>query len=402
MNAMSTAARVGRILREVLLTLAAVGGVICILLTVLAFTGGFSLIMFKTGSMSPTIPAGSVALVQKVPASDIGVDDVVTVERPAALPVTHRVTSVADGSTPSERIITMRGDANGAEDPAPYTIEDARIVRGSVPHLAHVIIWFGNPIVLGALTIGAAGLVTWAFWPKDPKRRTGDPRTEKDPEHDESDEQQPRTRKELRNARVLSALILASVCTAYGVGTAPSAQAADILSMSSDLSGTHRLGPTDPLYWHLDVDASAAPDDGTLSVALSGNRTVPGMEIVAEVSSCTVAWTATGCPSGERLLRAGAPVDMNSSWERLLESTTPTTTHLRVTLHAPIAGDAQSTASLTVRASAAGETVEQAVNGESELPRTGGVSWAIYAAPAAVLIGIGIALIASSRRTGKS
>lgn len=167
---MSTIARgaraVGRGLRETLLTLAAAGGVVCIVLVLLAFTGGYSLIMFKTGSMSPTIPAGSVALVQRVPASEIVVGDVVTVDRPGELPITHRVTSVADGAAAGERVITMKGDANEAEDPAPYTVRDVRIVRGSVPHLANVIVWFGDPIVLGGITIAASLLVVWAFWPR--------------------------------------------------------------------------------------------------------------------------------------------------------------------------------------------------------------------------------------------
>lgn len=167
---MATIARgaraVGRGAREVLLTLAALGGVICIVLAILAFTGGYSLIMFKTGSMSPTIPAGSVALVQKIPASDIAVGDVVTVDRVDALPITHRVMTVEPGAAADTRTITMKGDANEVEDPAPYTIADVRIVRGSVPGLATVIVWFGSPWVLGGVTLGASLLVVWAFWPR--------------------------------------------------------------------------------------------------------------------------------------------------------------------------------------------------------------------------------------------
>ena len=157
---MTTLQRIGRIAREALLTLLALGGVCCIVLVILAFTGGYSLIMFKTGSMSPTIPAGSVALVQEIPASDIAVGDVVTVDRDGALPVTHRVTSIADDTDGAARTFTMRGDANEIEDPLPYTATEVRIVRGSVPHLAQVIIWFGSPWVLGAITIGASALVS--------------------------------------------------------------------------------------------------------------------------------------------------------------------------------------------------------------------------------------------------
>ncbi|WP_372469160.1 signal peptidase I [Microbacterium maritypicum] len=167
---MATIARgaraVGRGVREVLLTLAAIGGVICIVLVIMAFTGGYSLIMFKTGSMAPTIPAGSVALVQKIPASDIAVGDVVTVDRDAALPITHRVTGVEPADAGDMRTLTMKGDANDVEDPAPYIVSDVRIVRGSVPALANVIVWFGSPWVLGGVTLGASLLVVWAFWPR--------------------------------------------------------------------------------------------------------------------------------------------------------------------------------------------------------------------------------------------
>lgn len=167
MNSIARGTRaVGRGLREVLLTLAALGGVVCIVLVIMAFAGGYTLIMFKTGSMSPTIPAGSVALVQKISASDVVVGDVVTVDRKDALPITHRVTSVKPGPVASQRVITMKGDANPTEDPAPYTVADVRIVRGSLPNLAFVIVWFGSPWVLGGITIGASLLVVWAFWPR--------------------------------------------------------------------------------------------------------------------------------------------------------------------------------------------------------------------------------------------
>ncbi|MDP3950402.1 signal peptidase I [Microbacterium sp.] len=160
----------GVVIGEVLLWFAAVLGVICIVLIILAYSANITLIMFRTGSMAPTIPAGSVALVQDVPASEIAVGDVVTVERPDELPVTHRVTSIEVGPAAAERIITLRGDANADEDPFPYTVEAVRIVRFAVPGLAPVIVALSNPFVLGAITIAAAALVGWAFWPHAPRR----------------------------------------------------------------------------------------------------------------------------------------------------------------------------------------------------------------------------------------
>ena len=161
--------RIGSMLGSWLLTALAIGGVVCIVLVGLAFSFNVTLMMFKTGSMSPTIPAGSVALVREIPASEIQVGDVVTVARPNALPVTHRVTSVSPGSASDERTITMRGDANDADDPAPYAVSTVRIVMGSLPGLAYVIVWFSNPMVLGALSIAVAALVTWSFWPREPR-----------------------------------------------------------------------------------------------------------------------------------------------------------------------------------------------------------------------------------------
>lgn len=159
----------GRVLADALLWLAAIAGVACMGLVVVALTANITLIMFRTGSMSPTIPAGSVAVVQSVAASQVKVGDIVTVDRKGDLPVTHRITSIAPGESEGERVITMRGDANAADDPYPYTVQTVRVVLFSVPGIASVIVAMGDPYVLGALTLGATTLVVWAFWPRSPK-----------------------------------------------------------------------------------------------------------------------------------------------------------------------------------------------------------------------------------------
>lgn len=151
-------------LREILLNLAAVGGAVCIVLVLLALVLDITLIMFKTGSMAPTIPAGSVAVVREIPASGIDVGDVVTIDRPDALPITHRVTTVGDGGG-EQRVVTMKGDANASDDPAPYTVASARLVLGSVPNLAPLIVRLSEPPVMAAVTLVVAGLVTWGSWP---------------------------------------------------------------------------------------------------------------------------------------------------------------------------------------------------------------------------------------------
>ncbi|UFU03016.1 signal peptidase I [Ruania suaedae] len=163
-----TLARLG----DAALTALAVGGGLCILAVVLAVVMNITLIMFSTGSMAPTIPAGSVAVVQEIPATEIEPGDVVTVDRPGALPVTHRVLEILE--TDGESVtFTMQGDANEDPDPAPYTVERVRLVLASVPYLASVVVWFGHPFVLGGLTVTATALVTWAFWPRRGRDRSG-------------------------------------------------------------------------------------------------------------------------------------------------------------------------------------------------------------------------------------
>lgn len=149
-----------------LANLLAAGGVVAVGLVIAAVTMNISLIMFKTGSMSPTIPTGSVAVVQEINADEIAVGDIVTVDRPGQLPVTHRVIELYP-QTPGEALIRMQGDANPNPDGGMYRVQTVRKVLWSVPELANVIVWFSNPLVLGGITSFAALGVLWAFWPKN-------------------------------------------------------------------------------------------------------------------------------------------------------------------------------------------------------------------------------------------
>ncbi|WP_253919904.1 signal peptidase I [Dietzia psychralcaliphila] len=147
-----------------LANLLAAGGVLAVGLVIAAVTMNITLIMFKTGSMSPTIPTGSVAVVKEISADEIRVGDVVTVDRPGRLPVTHRVIEVQP-QVPGEALILMQGDANPNPDPGMYRVESVRKVLWSVPGLANAIVWAGNPLVLGSITMLAALGVLWTFWP---------------------------------------------------------------------------------------------------------------------------------------------------------------------------------------------------------------------------------------------
>ena len=169
-----TAWRAVPLARTILLDLAAAAGAVCIALVVLALVFHVTLIMFRTGSMSPQIPAGSLALVHQIEATDARVDDVVTVDRPGELPVTHRVVAVT-AAAGGAATLTLKGDANPAPDPSPYTVQHVRRVIWSAPGLARVVAWFGRPLVMGTLTVGVAALVTWVLWPQRPTGTADDP-----------------------------------------------------------------------------------------------------------------------------------------------------------------------------------------------------------------------------------
>ncbi|MFS0713730.1 S26 family signal peptidase [Microbacterium sp. 2P01SA-2] len=174
-DARADAPRRGRLARigDAMLVLAAAAGAICIVLAIAAAVFDVRVTLFSTGSMSPTIPAGAAAVARGIPASEVRVGDVVTVDRAGKLPITHRVTSVAPapGGALDARRITMRGDANAVEDPFPYDVERVRIVVFSIPGVAPLIAAGATPPVMVAVTLAATVLVVAVFWPR--RRRRG-------------------------------------------------------------------------------------------------------------------------------------------------------------------------------------------------------------------------------------
>lgn len=142
---------------------------------VLATTTGATLITFRTGSMAPTMPQGSVGIALPIAAADIAVGDVVTVQRAGEpLPVTHRVTEVrgADTAAADEplpagaRELILKGDDNETVDFLPYIVTHAKQVVFALPGVGNALMLLQSPIGMGTMTIVAGGLATWAFWPK--------------------------------------------------------------------------------------------------------------------------------------------------------------------------------------------------------------------------------------------
>lgn len=167
------ARRTARATGDALLWAGAVAGSLCAVLALFGAVAGFGVVLFRTGSMSPAIPAGSAALVRTVTADQVEVGDVVTVDRPGLLPITHRVVAVEVAGTgdPDARALTLRGDANTADDPTPYTVTSVRRVVASVPGVAQTIAAAGDPRVLGPVAVGVSALITCMLWPR--RRRPG-------------------------------------------------------------------------------------------------------------------------------------------------------------------------------------------------------------------------------------
>jgi signal peptidase len=148
-------------------------GVLGLLIALLALLPlvGWGVVRLASGSMSPTLPTDSLLLVRQVDASSVRTGDVVTVQRPAELPITHRVVSMVPGVAPGQPVtLTLKGDANDTVDPAPYTVATVQLVTVGLPWGGQVVTAVRSPYVLGGITIVVSLLVLWAWWPRRPER----------------------------------------------------------------------------------------------------------------------------------------------------------------------------------------------------------------------------------------
>lgn len=409
--------RVGSFVGGTLLNLAALGGLVFVVLIVLSVAFNITLIMFKTGSMSPTIPAGSLAVVKQIPAADIRIGDVLTVDRGESLPVTHRVTSVT--GTGTERTITMKGDANQAEDPLPYTVAEARRVLVSVPGLTHVVVWFANPWVLGSLTIATSVLVTWAFWPKSARgRRRGG---------DESRRQSPvdvsaATKRSGTGAAVglLAVAVGAGLALAHPMaasaeaaqplsgrpGPAPSNQEETVtrgehltLTSIGDPAKMLSMQPGVPVYWQVGIAvASTDPGNINIAVAAQGSREL-GLEL--DYQTCTVRWVDAHCSGEMKSLDALSPVSVEGEYVPLFEMHADNLEEWLL-VSATIPAPAKGAVELIVRATGESETVTAGPGSVGTLSKTGAdPRWAALLGLGAVTAGLAAAGLATMPKKAK-
>jgi signal peptidase len=76
----------------------------------------YQALVVRSGSMSPTIPTGSIVFYRKIAATSVRVGDVIAFSKPGQPDekVTHRVYQI--GSSSTGRYFVTKGDANGAPD----------------------------------------------------------------------------------------------------------------------------------------------------------------------------------------------------------------------------------------------------------------------------------------------
>ncbi len=129
------------------------------------FIGPFRLVAVVSGSMEPTIPTGSLCLVNiRRPYAQIEEGDVIVyVRKSDGLRIIHRVVAVSDAG------LVTRGDANSIDDGLSTTAEN---YYGTslfhIPVLGKLAMKAKTPV--GLAVIGAA-LVAVIFWPAEEKKK---------------------------------------------------------------------------------------------------------------------------------------------------------------------------------------------------------------------------------------
>lgn len=193
-------------MRDGALSVVAVVGSVCLVVALVCALFGFKALVFRSGSMAPSIETGALALARTVPAVELRPGDVVSVHAASGSRVTHRVVT----STPigAGRVsLVLRGDANREPDAQTSPVSSAERVVFSVPVAGRVVAWLAGPwgMFLGGLY--AATLLRVVFRRREPS----------------VDEALPPTERAAPGARLHLLVPAAALATAVVVSPAPQA-----------------------------------------------------------------------------------------------------------------------------------------------------------------------------------
>ena len=141
------------------------GGVL-VVAVVVPWLAGATPYHVQTGSMRPSLPPGTLVVVEPVDPDEIGIGTVITYQIESGRPevTTHRVTEVGINNVSGERTFRTKGDANDAVDADPVRPVQVRgRVWYAVPYVGRV-----NDLVRGPrqlpLLVAVGGLAGYAAW----------------------------------------------------------------------------------------------------------------------------------------------------------------------------------------------------------------------------------------------
>ncbi|WP_084345413.1 signal peptidase I [Rhodococcus sp. 1163] len=171
MQANRTSPSPARGVRRTALIFAATVGAVVGFAVLASLIFGVKALVFQSGSMSPTIETGALGFAHSVPAADIRLGDVISVDGEGGTRITHRVVGI-DASSGDAAEVRLRGDANQQADLVPYAITSADRVFFHVNGLGYVLVWLSNPFVAAAGVLGAALALSTAVRPNWRRRNT--------------------------------------------------------------------------------------------------------------------------------------------------------------------------------------------------------------------------------------
>lgn len=158
-------------IREALLWCGAVLGVICLLAALASAVFDVKPLIFRSGSMAPSIETGALGLAREVGAEEVEVGDIVSVVNAESVRVTHRVIEVEDAA--EGVVLHLQGDANTTRDAETYPVSSVDRVFASVPYAGYAVAWVSGPVGIfaGGVLVGVLLLV--AFGPGTRRRDPG-------------------------------------------------------------------------------------------------------------------------------------------------------------------------------------------------------------------------------------
>ena len=135
-------------LREVALWTGALLGLLSVVAGTAVMFFGYTFLIFRSGSMGPDIPTGSVALARTTPVAELEPGDVVSVVAANGARVTHRLVSATVRG--DEGSLILQGDTNATPDAEIYQVSEAERSIASVPYLGYVVTVLLSPAGLVA------------------------------------------------------------------------------------------------------------------------------------------------------------------------------------------------------------------------------------------------------------